>query len=135
MSRRRAETWPGRVCVRRSLAAGRVAKPGRAPVACRSPARSCVRRSLAAGRVATPGRAPVTARRGPARRGAAGAAGPARPHGEVRSGRSGRAQRGQAGHGPAGGGTETVQITRACRRVTDRARRFATFWKEIEKND
>ena len=102
---------------------GRVPKPGRRSHAEARPGR--VRRSLAAGRVAKPGRAPVTARRGPARRG-----------------RSGRAQRGQAGHGPAGGGTETaktdsttVEITCACRRMTDRARRFANFWKEIEKND
>ena len=57
MSKRRAETWPGRV-----------------------------RRSLAAGRVAKPGRAPVTARRGQARRGRPD---PARPHAEVRSGPAG----------------------------------------------
>ena len=61
MSKRRAETWPGRV--RRSLVAFRSPAAGRMPKpACR------VRRSLAAGRVPKPGRAPVTARRGPARR-------------------------------------------------------------------
>ena len=44
--------------------------------------------------------------------------------------------------GPAGAGTETgksdsttIEITCACRRMTDRARRFANFWKQIEKND
>ena len=149
MSKRRAETCPV-VCAEawsrsearppvacRNLARscapkpGRVPKPGRRSHAEARPGR--VRRSLAAVRDPKPGRAPVTARRGPARRGRRGRPGPARPHGEVRSGpvRSGRAQRGQAGHGPAGGGTETgktdstrVEITCACRRMTDRARRF-----------
>ena len=73
-----------------------------------------------------------------------GLARPARPGAAARRGavRSGRSQRGQAGHGPAGAGTETgktdsttVEITCACRRMTDRARRFANFWKQIEKND
>ena len=115
---------------------GRVPKPGRRSHAEARPGR--VRRSLAAGRAPKPGRAPVTARRGPAR------PGPTRPGPAARRGavRFGRAQRCQAGPGPAGGGTETgksdsttVEITCACRRMTDRARRFANFWKQIEKND
>ena len=113
----------------------------RPPVACRSPARSCAPKPCRPSRSeARPGAGNCPARPGPARPPAR--PGPARPHGEVRFGRSGRAQRGQAGHGPAGGGTETgktdsttVEITCACRRMTDRARRFANFWKEIEKND
>ena len=117
----------------------RVPKPGRRSHAEARPGR--VRRSLAAGRVPKPGRAPVTARRGPAR---PGLARPARRGRTARCGpvRSGRVQRGQAGHGPAGAGTETgktdsttVEITCACRRMTDRARRFANFWKQTEKND
>ena len=63
----------------------RVPKPGRRSHAEARPGR--VRRSLAAGRVPKPGRAPVNARRGPARPGAAGPArrgrtarcGPVRP--------------------------------------------------------
>ena len=121
----------------------------RPPVACRSPARSCAP-NLAAGRVPKPGRAPVTARRGAARRGPArpgpsrpGPArpGPARPRGEVRSGPAGPSAA-RPGPARAGGGRETgktdsttVEITCACRRMTDWARRFANFWKQIEKND
>ena len=58
-----------------------------------------MRRSLAAGRVPKPGRAPITARRGPARPGAA-----------------------RAGCGRETGKTDstTVEITCACRRMTDR---------------
>ena len=157
LSKRRAETWPGRV--RRSLvaflspAAGRMPKPGpvvcaeawsrseaRPPAACRSPARSCAPKPCRRSRSeARPGAGNCPARPGPAR-----PARPARPGPAARRGAvwSGRAQRGQAGHGPAGGGKETgktdsttVEITCACRRMTDRARRFANFWKQIEKND
>ena len=115
---------------------GRVPKPGRRSHAEARPGR--VRRSLPAGRVPKPALAPVTARGGPAR------PGPARPGPAARRGavRSGRAQRGQAGHGPAGRETETgktdsttVEITCACKRMTDRTRRFANFWKQIEQND
>ena len=76
---------------------GRVPKPGRRSHAEARPGR--VRRSLAAGRVPKPGRAPVTARRGPARLGAA-----------------------RAGCGRETGKTDstTVEITCACRRMTDR---------------
>ena len=110
----------------------------RPPVACRSPARSCApkprRRSRSEAR---PGAGNCPTRPGPAR-----PARPARPGPAARRGAvwSGRAQRGQAGHGPAGGETETgktesttVEITCACRRMTDRARRFANFWNQIEK--
>ena len=31
--------------------------------------------------------------------------------------------------------TRTVEITCGCRRMTDRARHFANFWKQIDKND
>ena len=103
---------------------GRVPKPGRRSHAEARPGR--VRRSLAAGGVPKPGRAPVTARRGPA----------ARPRGEtaVRSSRPGP---GGPGPGEETGktGSTTVEITCGCRRMTDRARRFANFWKQIEKND
>ena len=91
---------------------GRVPKPGRRSHAEARPAR--VRRSLAAGRVPKPGRAPVTARRGPARRG------PARAGGGRETGKT---------------DSTTVEVTCACSRITDRARRFANFWKQIEKND
>ena len=86
---------------------GRVPKPGRRSHAEARPGR--VRRSLASGRIPKPGRAPVTDRRCPA----------------------------LAGGGRETGKTEstTVEITCACRRMTDRARRFANFWKQIEKND
>ena len=97
----------------------RVPKPGRRSHAEARPGR--VRRSLAAGRVPKPG--------------------PARPHGEVRSGPA-RPSAARPGPARAGGGRETgktdsttVEITCACRRMTDRARRFANFWKQIEKND
>ena len=101
----------------------------RPPVARRSPARSCAPKPCRRTRSETrPGAGNCPGRPGPAaRRGAV---------------RSGRAQRGQAGHGPAGRETETgktdsttVEITCACRRMTDRTRRFANFWKQIEKND
>ena len=98
--------------------------------ACRNLARSCAPKP---GRVPKPGRAPVTARRGPARRD------PARPHGEVRSGPA-RPSAARPGPARAGGGRETgktdsttVEITCAWRRMTDRARRIANFWKQIEK--
>ena len=91
---------------------GRVPKPGRRSHAEARPAR--VRRSLAAGRVPKPGRAPVTARRGPALRG------PARAGGGRETGKT---------------DSTTVEITCACSRITVRARRFANFWKQIEKND
>ena len=91
---------------------GRVPKPGRRSHAEARPGR--VRRSLASGRVPKPGRAPVTDRRGPARRG------PARAGGGRETGKT---------------DSTTVEITCACRRMTDRARRFANFWKQIEKND
>ena len=91
---------------------GRVPKPGRRSHAEARPGR--VRRSLAAGRVPKPGRAPVTARRGPARRG------PARACGGRETGKT---------------DSTTIEITCGCRRMTDRARRFANFWKQIEKND
>ena len=96
----------------------------RPPVACRNPA-GRVRRSLAAGRVPKPGRAPVTARRAPARPGAA------RPRGEVRSGPA----RPSGGRETGKTASTTVEITCGCRRMTDRARHFAKFWKQIEKND
>ena len=94
---------------------GRVPKPGRRSHAEVRPGR--VRRSLAAGRVPKTGRLPVTARRGPVRRG------PVR-HGPAR-----------AGGGRETGKTDstTIEITCACRRMTDRARRFANFWKQIDK--
>ena len=85
----------------------------RPPVACRSPARSCApkpcRRSRSEARPAAgncPAR-PCPARPGPAR----------------------------AGGGRETGKTDstTVEITCACRRMTDRARRFANFWKQIDK--
>ena len=117
---------------------GRVPKPGRRLHAEARPGR--VRRSLAAGRVPKPVRAPVTARRGQARRGPA-RPGAARPHGEVRSGPA-RPSATRPGPSRASGGRETgktdsttVKITCACRRMTDRARRFANFWKQMEKND
>ena len=91
---------------------GRIPKTGRRSLAEARPGR--VRRSLAAGRVPKPGRAPVTARRGPARRG------PARAGGGRKTGKT---------------DSTTVEITCACRQMTDRARRFANFWKQIEKND
>ena len=91
---------------------GRVPKPGRRSHAEARPAR--VRRSLAAGRVPKPGRAPVTARRGPALRG------PARAGGGRETGKT---------------DSTTVEITCVCNRITDRARRFANFWKQIEEND
>ena len=110
---------------------GRIPKPSRRSHAEARPGRG--RRSLAAGRVPKPGRAPVTARRGPAR------CEPARPHGEVRSGPA-RPSAARPGPARAGGGRETgktdsttVEITCAWRRMTDRARRFANFWKQIEK--
>ena len=117
---------------------GRVPKPGRRSHVEARPGR--VRRSLAAGRVPKPGRARVTARRGPARPGTA-RPGPAQPRGEVRSGPAGpsaaRPGPARAGRGRDTGKTDstTVEITCACRRMTDRARRFANFWKQIEKND
>ena len=111
----------------------------RPPVACRSPVRSCAPKPCCRSRSkARPGAGNCPARPGPAWRGRPQRGRTARC-GPVRSG---RAQRGQAGHGPAGAGTETgktdsttVEITCACRRMTDRARRFANFWKQIEKND
>ena len=84
----------------------RVPKPGRRSHAEARPGR--VRRSLAAGRVPKPGRAPVTARRGAARPGA----------------------------GTETGKTDstTVEITCACGRMTDRARRFLpTFGNKSRK--
>ena len=96
----------------------------RPPVACRNPA-GRVRRSLAAGRVPKPGRAPVTARRAPARPGAA------LPRGEVRSGPA----RPSGGRETGKTASTMVEITCGCRRMTDRARHFAKFWKQIEKND
>ena len=104
----------------------------RPPVACRNPA-GRVRRCLAAGRVPKPGRAPVTARRAPARPGAA------RPRGEVRSGPAGPSAA-RPGPARAGGGRDTgktdsttVEITCACRRMTDRARRLPTFVNKSRK--
>ena len=91
---------------------GRVPKPGRRSHAGARPGR--VRRSLAAGRVPKPGRAPITPRRGPARPVAARTSG-GRETGKTDS--------------------TTVEITCACRRMTDRARRFANVWKQMEKND
>ena len=87
---------------------------------------------------ARPGPArPGPARPGPARPGPA-RPGPARPGPAARRGavRSGPARPSAARPGPAraGGGRETgktdsttVEITCACRRMTDRARRFANF--------
>ena len=104
----------------------------RPPVACRNPA-GRVRRSLAAGRLPKPGRAPVTARRAPARPGAA------RPRGEVRSGPTGpsaaRPGPARAGEGRDTGKRDstTVEITCACRRMTDRARRLPTFVNKSRK--
>ena len=89
---------------------GRVPKPGRRSHAEVRPGR--VRRSLAAGRVPKTGRPPVTARRGPVRRG------PARAGGGRETGKT---------------DSTTIEITCACRRMTDRARRFANFWKQIDK--
>ena len=85
----------------------------RPPVACRSPARSCAPK-------------PCRRSRSEARPGAGNC--PARP---------GPAWQARAGVGRETGKTDstTVEITCACRRITDRARRFANFWKEIEKND
>ena len=104
----------------------------RPPVACRKPV-GRVRRSLAAGRLPKPGRAPVTARRAPARPGAA------RPRGEVRSGPAGPSAA-RPGPARAGGGRDTgktdsttVEITCACRRMTDRARRLPTFVNKSRK--
>ena len=91
---------------------GRVPKPGRRSHAEVRPGR--VRRSLAAGRVPKTGRPPVTARRGPVRRG------PARAGGGRETGKT---------------DSTTKKITCACKRMTDRARRFANFWKQIDKND
>ena len=106
----------------------------RPPVACRNPA-GRVRRCLAAGRVPKPGRAPVTARRAPARPGAARPRGEVRsgPAGPSAA-RPGPAR---AGGGRDTGKTDstTVEITCGCRRMTDRARHFAKCWKQIEKND
>ena len=73
--------------------------------ACRNLARSCAPKP---GRVPKPGRrSPVPVKRGPAR----------------------------AGGGRETGKTDstTIEITCACRRMTDRARRFANFWKQIDK--
>ena len=89
---------------------GRVPKPGRRSHAEVRPGR--VRRSLAAGRVPKTGRPPETARRGPVRRG------PARAGGGRETGKT---------------DSTTLEITCACRRMTDRARRFANFWKQIDK--
>ena len=104
----------------------------RPPVACRNPA-GRVRRSLAAARLPKPGRAPVTARRAPTRPGAA------RPRGEVRSGPAGPSAA-RPGPARAGGGRDTgmtdsttVEITCACRRMTDRARRLPTFVNKSRK--
>ena len=105
--------------------------------ACRNLARSCAPKPCRRSRSeARPGAGNCPARPGPAWQARPG---PAARRGAVRSGRD---QRGQAGHGTAGGGTETgktdtttVEITCACRRKTDRARRFANVWKQIEKND
>ena len=74
------------------------------------------------------------ARPGPARPGPA-RPGPARP-GPARPGPA-RPDPARAGGGRETGKTDstTVEITFACRRMTDLARRFANFWKQIEKND
>ena len=82
----------------------------RPPVACRSPARSCAPKPCCRSRSeARPGPGNCPARRGAAR----------------------------PGEGTETGKTDstTVEITCACGRMTDRARRFANFWKQIEKND
>ena len=77
LSKRRAETWPGRVTPKPGRvpicfpAAGRMPKPG--PVVC-GPGSLGPRRAV---RVPKPGRAPVTARRGP---------GPALPGGQAGGG-------------------------------------------------
>ena len=114
MSKRRAETWPGRV--RRSLvaflspAAGRMPKRGpvvcaeawsrseaRPPVACRSPARSCAPKPCRRSRSeARPGAGNCPAWPGAAR--PAGAADPARPGRTARCGlvRPGPARPGRA---------------------------------------
>ena len=89
---------------------GRVPKPDRRSHAKVRPGR--VRRSLAGCRVPKTGRPPVTARRGPVRRG------PARAGGGRETGKT---------------DSTTGEITCACRRMTDRARRFANFWKQIDK--
>ena len=105
----------------RNLARSCAPKPGRVPKPSRrshAEARSGrVRRSLAAGRVPKPGRVPVTARRG---RPGAARPGPARAGGGRETGKT---------------DSTTVEITCACRRMTDQARRFANFWKQIEEND
>ena len=89
---------------------GCVPKPARRSHAKAGPGR--VRRSLAAGNC-------------PARPGAA------RPHCEVRSGPA----RPSGGRETGKTDSTTVEITCGCRRMTDRARHFANFWKQIEKND
>ena len=106
----------------RSPAAGRMPKPGRscAPKPCRrSPSE------------ARQGAGNCPARPGPARRG------PAARRSAVRSS---RAQRGQAGPGQGRrrkrhgkDGLDEVEITCACRRMTDRARRLPTFVNKSRK--
>ena len=76
----------------------------RPPVACRSPARSCAPK-------------PCRRSRSEARPGAGNC--PARSGAGTETGKS---------------DSTTVEITCACRRMTDRPRRFANFWKQIEKN-
>ena len=105
LSNRRAETWPGRV--RRSLVAFRSPTAGRMP----KPSPVVCAEAL-----------PPVAFRSPARR--RYLPGAARP-----------------GTARAGGGRETgktdsttVEIVCACRRMTGLTRRFANFWKQIEKN-
>ena len=92
----------------------------RPPVACRNPARSCAPK-------------PCRRSRSEARQGAGNC--PARPGPALRS--AVRSRPGPAGPGRETGKTDstTVEITCACRRMTDRARHFANFWKQIEKND
>ena len=98
----------------------------RPPVACRSPARSCAPKPCRRwGSEARPGAGNCPARLGPER------PGPARPHCEVRSGPA----RPSGGRETGKTDSTTVEITCGCRRMTDRARHFANFWKQIEKND
>ena len=82
----------------------------RPPVACPSPARSCAPKPCRRSRSkARPGAGNCPARPGPALPGP----------GWRRGRETGKTD------------STTVEITCACRRMTDRARRFANFWKQI----
>ena len=93
------------------------------------PGRSCAPKPCRRSRSeARQGAGNCPARPGPARRG------PAARRSAVRSSGASAAR---AGGGRETGKTDstTVEITCGCRRMTDRARHFAKFWKQIEKND